>query len=378
MLFEPQAAPEPSKTISVASRRDPLFFLAALLVHAAGLLSAGAIARAPSAFVQDPLLAAHLELVEVATNGINPIEVDLLPDTPARAPDSNNKGAPAGTAAAAHTPRLGSSVQRSREHAPAQSSQEPTSANVEPAPAEGPSAADPGWLPNESPDRAPGLNGPPVWMIPGVLTAPSAANTKPKPLGPRATGAAPPPNQTPSEEQKQTALLPAAGTLGSAVAEEVAASSAPLTSESHFKLTLDAQGRLVSALFLSANEGDRAAWERVARAVAKRFAGKTMPMPSAYAAGGTVYVSVRSRVVMPDGTSHGAPTPRSITEKAPDNEYGRIDSPLNDRFRSPMTSTSPAPNKITIGVPFKFDLSNLGATRRRVVSAQVRAVPISP
>jgi hypothetical protein len=214
-------------------------------------------------------------------------------------------------------------------------------------------------------------------MIPGVLTAPSAANTT-KPLAPRATGAAPPPGQNPSEEQKQTALLPAAGTLGSAVAEEVAASSAPLTSESHFKLTLDAQGRLVSALFLSANEGDRAGWERVARAVAKRFAGKTMPMPSAYAAGGTVYVSIRSRVVMPDGTSHGAPTPRSITEKAPDNEYGRIDSPLNDRFRSPMTSTSPAPNKITIGVPFKFDLSNLGATRRRVVSAQVRAVPISP
>lgn len=374
MLFEPQAAPEPSKTISVASRRDPLFFLAALLVHAAGLLSAGAIARAPSALVQDPSLAAHIDLVEVATNGINPIEVDLLPDTPAWAPDSNNKGAPAGIAAAAHTPRLGSSVPRSRERAPAQV--EPTP-NTEPAPAEGPSAADPGWLPNESPDRAPGLNGPPVWMIPGVLTSPSAANTT-KPLAPRATGAAPPPGQNPSEEQKQTALLPAAGTLGSAVAEEVAASSAPLTSESHFKLTLDAQGRLVSALFLSANEGDRAGWERVARAVAKRFAGKTMPMPSAYAAGGTVYVSIRSRVVMPDGTSHGAPTPRSITEKAPDNEYGRIDSPLNDRFRSPMTSTSPAPNKITIGVPFKFDLSNLGATRRRVVSAQVRAVPISP
>ena len=376
MLFDPHAAREPSKTIGVASRRDPLFFLAALLVHAAGLLIAGAMARAPSALVQDPSLAAHIELAEVATNGINPIEVDLLPDTPARAPDSD-KGAQAGIAAAAHTPRLGSSVPRSRERTKAQTSQEPTSANVEPAPAEGPSAADPGWLPNESPDRAPGLNGPPVWMIPGVLTAPSAANTT-KPLAPRATGAATPPGQNPSEEQKQTALLPAAGTLGSAVAEEVAASSAPLTSESHFKLTLDAQGRLVSALFLSANEGDRAGWERVARAVAKRFAGKTMPMPSAYAAGGTVYVSIRSRVVMPDGTSHGAPTPRSITEKAPDNEYGRIDSPLNDRFRSPSTNTSPAPNKVTIGVPFKFDLSNLGATRRRVVSAQVRAVPISP
>jgi hypothetical protein len=140
-------------------------------------------------------------------------------------------------------------------------------------------------------------------------------------------------------------------------------------------LPLDGQGRLISTEFLSANEGDRAAWERVARAVSKRFAGKTMPMPSAYAGGGKVYVTIRSQVVMPDGTSHGTPTPRSIQEKAPDNEYSRIDSPLNDRFRSPDKSTSPAPNTITVGIPFVFDVANIGATRRRVVRAQVRAVP---
>jgi hypothetical protein len=158
--------------------------------------------------------------------------------------------------------------------------------------------------------------------------------------------------------------------------DEVSSSNTPLASESRFKLTLDAQGRLVSVMFLSANEGERAVWERVARAVSKRFAGKSMPLPSSFAGGGSVYVTVSSQVTMPDGTSHGTPTPRSIREKAPDNEYGRIDSPLSDRFRSPGKATGPTPNRITVGVPFKFDISSVGGTRRRVVRAQVQAIPL--
>jgi hypothetical protein len=241
------------------------------------------------------------------------------------------------------------------------------------APVESSPAPEPGWLPNEDPGRIPGLNGPPIWANPGVLTAPSAAGTKPlAPRASRADGAA-----SSGSPEQPTALFPAAGTLASAVAEEVASSSTPPDSEGRFKLTIDAEGRLVSAELLSANEGDRAAWERVARAVSKRFAGKAMPLPSSFAGGATLYVRVSSRNVMPDGTSHGVPTPRSVLEKAPDNEYGRIESPLDDRFRSPMKSTSPAPNAIRVGVPFVFDLSNIGAQRRRVVRAQVHAVPLA-
>jgi hypothetical protein len=99
-------------------------------------------------------------------------------------------------------------------------------------------------------------------------------------------------------------------------------------------------------------------------------------MPAAYAGGATVYVTVNSRVTMPDGTSHGVPLPRGPLEKAPPNEYGRIDSPTNDRFGSSSVSTAPVPNRVTIGLPFVFDLANLGGTRRRVVRAQVQAVPI--
>jgi hypothetical protein len=362
----------------VAIGRDPLFLLAAALVHAAALLSASAIAPLTSELDREP---ARPALREAGLLADAHVEIDLLPEEPAR-PPSNALAARSDIAAAAAIPRpasrLTSTEPSRRERRPAQPQPEP-SADAQPAPAESSAPPEPGWLPNGEPSagRAPGIDGAPVWAIPGVLPAPSAAGSKP--LAPRATSPAhraPPPGENPSEEQKQAALFPAAGALASAVAEEVSSSSAPPVSESRFKLTLDAQGRLVSAIFLSANEGERSSWERVARAVGKRFAGKTMPLPSAFAGGATVYVTISSRVVMPDGTTHGAPVPRSPLEKAPDNEYGRIESPLNDRFRSPLTNTAPSPNKITGGYPFVFDISNLGAKRRRVVRAAVQAVPV--
>lgn len=361
--------------IAMPRSRDPLVLAAAILIHAAGLLSADAIARRASRLGHDPWLAALDELAEAGANEARPIEIDILSDPPA-IPQSSEATAQAGVAAAIpiHAPPspLGYTGQRQAAQAPPETEPGPT---VEPTPAPSPTASDPGWLPNDQPDRAPGLNGTPVWAIPGVLTAPTAA-TNTKPLVPRAPRANKAATKDAAEQQKQTALFPGAGALASALADEVASSSAPLTSESRFQITLDAQGRIVSALFLSASEGDRAAWERIARALSKRFAGKTMPMPAAYAGGATVYVTVSSRVTMPDGTSHGVPTPRGPLEKAPPNEYGRIDSPLNDRFGSSAVNTAPAPNTVTVGIPFKFDLANLGGSRRRVVRAQVQAVPI--
>jgi hypothetical protein len=368
----------PDKRIGVATGRDPLFFFAAALVHAAALLGASAIAPLTSQLDREP---APPALREAGTLEAGHLEIDLVSEEPPRSPEIA-LASRTDIAAAAPLPasRLSSTEPSRRERRPAEPRPEP-SADVGSAPTESSPPPEPGWLPNGDPSsgRAPGIDGAPVWAIPGVLPAKSAASSRP--LAPRATSPAhraPPPGENASEEQKQAALFPAAGTLASAVAEEVSTSSAPPVSESRFKLTLDAQGRLISALFLSANEGERSAWERVARAVGKRFAGKSMPLPSAFSGGATVYVTVSSRVVMPDGTTHGAPVPRSPLEKAPENEYGRIESPLNDRFRSPMTNTSPSPNKVTAGYPFVFDISNLGAKRRRVVRAAVQAVPTPP
>jgi hypothetical protein len=374
LLSDRQTTREAGRTIGMERRRDSLALSAAILVHAAGLLCAGVIARAVSPLVDEASLPALDEVTEAGTRETGSIEVDLLSDERVSPPERAS-AAPAGFAAGVEVPasRLNTMQARRRERAPTQA---PPEATVEQAPAEVAPAPDPGWLPNDDPKPggAPSLNGAPIWTIPGVLTAPSAAGTKP--LVPRASRAESAASPSGSPEQP-TALFPTAGTLASAVVEEVSSSTTPPVSESRFKLTIDAEGRLVSAELLSANEGDRAAWERVARAVSKRFAGRSMPLPSSFAGGGALYVTVSSRVVMPDGTEHGIPRPRSLLEKAPDNEYGRIESPLNDRFRSPMSSTAPAPKTVTVGVPFVMDLSNIGATRRRVVRAQVQAVPLA-
>ncbi|HLM72731.1 MAG TPA: hypothetical protein VK459_08565, partial [Polyangiaceae bacterium] len=154
----------------MARSRDSLFLIAAIGVHAAGLLSAGAIARFKSHRPPEASLPAHLE------DEIPGIEIDFLSEEPASAPE-RPANAPVGVAAAARDLRLGHSEPRRREHRPAQPKAEPEP-NVEPAPAESASAPDPGWLPNEEPERAPGLNGAPIWTLPGILTAPTAAGTK--------------------------------------------------------------------------------------------------------------------------------------------------------------------------------------------------------
>lgn len=367
MLPGHRAAREPDRKVGVARDRDLLFLAAAVLIHAAGLLSTGVIARGAPRL--GPSLRAPLELAEAAKKEFGSTEIDLLADEPEASPASALRP-PVDASIATRAParRLANAGPLLRERQP--EAQTEPGPSPSPAPAASAPAADPGWLPNEDPGPTPGLNGPPVWAIPGVLTAPSA--TGGGPLVPRAEKITP---KNPTDDPKRTALFPGAGALASAVADEVASSSAPLTSESHFVLTLDAQGRLVSAAFLSANEGERATWERIARAVSKRFTGKSITLPEAFAGGGKVYVSVSSRASMPDGTDHGTPAPRSLLEKAPADEYSRIESPLNDRFRSPLTNTSAPPNTIMGGIPFTFDVANIGASRRRVVRAQVRAVP---
>ncbi|WP_437551579.1 hypothetical protein WME97_10200 [Sorangium sp. So ce367] len=165
-------------------------------------------------------------------------------------------------------------------------------------------------------------------------------------------------------------VFPAAGVLASAVAEEVSSSVVPPDSESSFELTLDAKGRLVSARFLKANTGNGDDFRRVAQAVLKRFSGRALAMNGDFAAGSRVTVHVTSRVVMPDGTSHGIPTP--TMKPGAGRSIIREDS-LDDHLRSPHLAPSPGLKlpKLT----FLLDLANIGAQRRRVVSTRVEAVP---
>ncbi|WP_437813916.1 hypothetical protein [Sorangium sp. So ce1078] len=152
----------------------------------------------------------------------------------------------------------------------------------------------------------------------------------------------------------------------------MSSSVAPEIADSSFELTLNAKGQLVSVRFLEANAGNGEDWRRIAAAVLKRFSGRALSMNGDFAAGSRVTVHVSSRVVMPDGTGHGIPTPTG--------EHGggapliREDS-LDDRFRSPHLA--PPPGEKRLSLKFLTDLANIGAQRRRVVSTRTEAVPVT-
>ncbi|WP_437870312.1 hypothetical protein [Sorangium sp. So ce363] len=222
----------------------------------------------------------------------------------------------------------------------------------------------------------PGLGGAPIWALPGVLPVeppvrPRAAERPLAPVRPVPERSA---RSDAAKDGRQPVLVfPAAGVLASAVAEEVSSSAVPPDSESSFELTLDAKGRLVSVRFLEANTGNGDDFRRVAQAVLKRFSARALAMNGDFTAGSRVTVHVTSRVVMPDGTSHGIPTP---TKKPGDGRSIIREDSLDDRFRSPHLAPSPGVKlpKLT----FLFDLANIGAQRRRVVSTRVEAVPAAP
>lgn len=169
--------------------------------------------------------------------------------------------------------------------------------------------------------------------------------------------------------------FPAAGTLASAVTQEVRSSSTPPESDGTFVLTLDARGQVASVHVVAAAGGDRKEWERIARSVKEQLAGRHFPLPTSFPNGGRVYVSVKSRLTMPDGTSHGIPTPRPALLGG-NSSIITLPGVRDDRLSSPMTSTNLPPDAIMIGIVFDFDVTSIGAKRRRVVHAQVHAEPI--
>ncbi|WP_438042721.1 hypothetical protein [Sorangium sp. So ce128] len=258
---------------------------------------------------------------------------------------------------AAHAPPDAAHAPPDAAHAPSDAAHTPPGAPDSPPPAAAP----------------PGLGGAPIWVLPGVLPVepPARSRASERPLAPVRPVPERSARSDAAKDGRQPVLVfPAAGVLASAVAEEVSSSAVPPDSESSFELTLDAKGRLVSVRFLEANTGNGDDFRRVAQAVLKRFSARALAMNGDFTAGSRVTVHVTSRVVMPDGTSHGIPTP---TKKPGDGRSIIREDSLDDRFRSPHLAPSPGVKlpKLT----FRFDLANIGAQRRRVVSTRVEAVP---
>ncbi|MDI1479620.1 hypothetical protein [Polyangium sp. y55x31] len=338
-----------------ARSRIPLSLLAALILHAAGLLFARALPPRPlelstigHAFERSPELWIDLRPIEAASS--------LPPrgalETPSPAPET--------TPRVAVLPRHTTPEGEVPEPVPLAPDAPPPS---RPAPsATGASEYD---GPPGEPSHAGRLAGTPIWAIPGAM--PREAAPTPAPIRPTA--------QAVLAGSAEQARFPAAGTLASAIAEGVRSSSTPPESDSTFLLTLDARGQIASVEVVAAKGGDRKEWERIARAVKEQLAGRVFPMPTAFAGGGRVFVSATSRLTMPDGTAHGIPNPKPALIGG-NTSIITLPGVRDDRWASPMTSTDLPPDAVMIGIKFDFDIANVGAKRRRVVHTRVHAEPI--
>ncbi|XXX74011.1 hypothetical protein WMF30_40830 [Sorangium sp. So ce134] len=302
------------------------------------------------------------------------LDVDVMPDEP-RAPEDPPMAPPGvlvrARSADPSSPRAARAMSRARAaalpEAPSAEAPSAGSAQHENAPPDGYSAPPPAAAP-------PGLGGVPVWALPGVLPAPPPAGSV-APVRPLAVRPAPPLPARRDADQGGRApiqVFPAAGTLASAVADEVSSSVAPEVSESSFELTVNAKGQLVSVRFLEASTGNGDDWRRIAQAVLKRFSGTALRMNGDFVAGSRITVHVSSRVVMPDGTEHAIPMPAMKHDAG--KPIIREDS-LDDRFRSPHLA--PAPGEKKPSLAFRIDLANIGAQRRRLVRTRVDAVPVA-
>lgn len=257
------------------------------------------------------------------------------------------------------------------------------------APDEYPSTA---TTPSPSQAPIPGIDGKPIWAVPGVMPpAPAmggALTAQPAPVVP-----APPPASTGAlatvmdylasgNPPKASARIepplhfPAAGTLASALASEVRGSSTPPNSNGIFELVINAQGQLVSVQVLAAAPEYRPEWDRVAKAIAQRFLGQTFPLPTAYAGGSRVRVAVTSQMTMPDGTAHGIPAPAATIPGLPNEKDIKIDG-IDDPHRGLGGRSGLPPTSLAAGIKFDFDLANIAAKPRRIVRTRITASPLA-
>lgn len=354
--------------------RDPLFLLAAALLHAMVVGTVWVTASPPRTVA---------ELSERAAGERLEFDVELAPEENAKRIEAPPQPIARITESPARPGRLaprGQTPEAHRDDAPI----------VEAGPrAPAPSV---GAL-DERPPPAPlpGLDGIPIWAIPGVVPAPPLAAPIAAALPPVVPGAPPPPSgplaavidylgsgnpPKPSARIAPPQNFPAAGTLASALVTEVRGSSTPADSDSVFELVIDAKGQLASLQVVTADPRHRKEWDRVARAVAQRFAGQTFPLPDTYAQGSRIHIAVTSRLVMPDGTSAGLPTvPMPKIVGLPDEHTIREDS-LDDRHRGGPASNLP-PIKFALGGKVAFDVANIGAKRRRVIHTRIKAAPLA-
>jgi hypothetical protein len=240
----------------------------------------------------------------------------------------------------------------------------------------------------------PGLNGQPVWALPGVLPegpAPAAAPTTPtapKPVDRDIAGQVI--GGTLRKKDQDLGLdLPAGGVVASTIASAVRGSDAPGDARATFEVRLGADGKVLSTRVVSATAGQAGQWERVAKRAAADLAARSLTMSGdAAAKGATVTVKIESKVVYPAGSKvkydvQPVCAEEVIQEAIEQLTEGVGGEPPRGPIRDPAMNR-PDPGKanaaanaddedrkrrfcIPIGIKGKGDLSNLGAHTQKVV-----------
>jgi hypothetical protein len=193
---------------------------------------------------------------------------------------------------------------------------EPTGPTSPPNP-EAPAPTKPQWddLPPERGGTGvlgvPGVGGPSVWAMPGVLPSAAAA-------------AAPAPTVTPAARPVDSDVAgrvvrdmmatrdkalgldsPAAGTVASAVGVAIRSSDVPNVARGTLEIRLGPSGEVLSVRVVSMSGGSSDQWARAAAAVKASLAGRGLTLSSEYAKGATVTVSVVSNDQPPAGSKGG-------------------------------------------------------------------------
>ncbi|WP_438018035.1 hypothetical protein WMF18_02680 [Sorangium sp. So ce315] len=293
--------------------REARFLLAATLLHAAIPVLAR-IASSPAPALVARSSGADRDEVEIEVQPVAPLRPTQEEARAAPPPPEDAARRPAEDAAPPELARAARTARRDRRDRDA-----PATPEAEAAPQGGP-AAPPATAPPseysgppsaEGPPRVAGLDGVPVWQLPGVLAdraPPAAAPTAPP--APREISmdrAGEVLRETMRDRDKTLGLdLPAAGTIASVVADAVRASETPDTARAVFEVQLSGAGTVLGVRALSSTAGAAALWTLVAREAAARLAGRALAMTAAFAKGAKVYVTVSSSVRMPSGaTSSG-------------------------------------------------------------------------
>ena len=254
------------------------------------------------------------------------------------------------------------------------------------SPPEGPAAGGNGVLP--------GLNGQPVWALPGVLPeaqAPAPAPTTPtgpKPVDRDIAGQVI--SGTLRKKDQEIGLdLPAGGVVASTIASAVRSADTPLDARATFEVRLGADGKVLSTRVVSATAGEAGQWERVAKRASADLAARALTMSGdAAAKGATVTVKIESKVVYPAGSKEKYDVQPVCVEEMIEEAIQQITEgvggePARGPIRDPAMNradpgkASPSANAddedrkrrfcIPIGIKGKGDLSNLGAHMQKVV-----------